>query len=94
MAKAKAQEQQQTQLWQTAAPVEFNPRLKENTQIQALLISARQGTGYEVAGGQMSHAIQSRATQVLLDFTAAGCAMRYMVDGQWETIAPTGSRNG
>ena len=79
-------EQPPPQLWQTVAPVEFSPKLSDNTKVQALLISTRQGAGYEVAAGQISHAIQSRATQVLLDFTAAGCAMRYMIDGLWEQL--------
>ena len=79
-------EQPPPQLWQSASPVEFTPKLDDNTQVQALLISSRQGAGFEVASGQISHAIQSRATQILLDFTAAGCAMRYMIDGLWEQL--------
>jgi type II secretory ATPase GspE/PulE/Tfp pilus assembly ATPase PilB-like protein len=79
-------EQPPPQLWQTASPVEFTPKLGDNTQIQSLLVSARQGSGFGVAAGQISHAIQARATQILLDFTAAGCAMRYQIDGQWEQL--------
>ncbi|MCA9138068.1 MAG: Flp pilus assembly complex ATPase component TadA [Planctomycetales bacterium] len=82
------------QLWQTVAPVEFGPKLTDKTQSQALLISARQGAGFEVAAGQVSHAIQSRATQILLDFTAAGCAMRYFIDGQWEQLPPLDRETG
>lgn len=93
MAKSK-QEPESTQLWQTVAPVDFSPKLESNTQVQALLISTRQGAGYEIAGGQMSHAIRSRATQVLLDFTAAGCAIRYMIDGQWEQLPPLDRESG
>ena len=89
-----AQEEEQLQLWQTAAPVEFTPKLSDNTQVQALLISTRQGAGYEVAGGQISHAIQARATHILLDFTAAGCAMRYQVDGLWEQLPPLDRETG
>ncbi|QEF96841.1 Type II secretion system protein E [Stieleria maiorica] len=79
-------EQPPPQLWQSVAPVEFAPKLSDNTKVQALLISTRQGAGFEVAAGQISHAIQSRATQILLDFTASGCAMRYMIDGLWEQL--------
>ncbi|MCO8122685.1 Flp pilus assembly complex ATPase component TadA [Stieleria sp. TO1_6] len=82
------------QLWQTTTPVEFSPKLNDNTQVQALLISTRQGAGFEVAAGQVSHAIGSRATQVLLDFTAAGCAMRYLIDGQWEQLPPLDRETG
>lgn len=79
-------EQPQPQLWQTVTPVEFAPKLDDNTQAQALLISTRQGAGFEIAAGQVSHAVQSRANQILMDFTAAGCAMRYQIDGQWEQL--------
>lgn len=87
-------EQPPPQLWQTTSPVEFGPKLDDKTQVQALLISTRQGAGYEVAAGQISHAIQSRATQILLDFTAAGCAMRYQIDGQWEQLPPLDRETG
>lgn len=87
-------EQPPPQLWQTVAPVEFTPKLAENTQVQSVLISTRQGAGFEVAAGQISHAIQSRATQVLLDFTAAGCAMRYQIDGMWEQLPPLDRETG
>ena len=35
-------EQEEPQLWQTAAPVEFVPHIDERTEAQALLISTRQ----------------------------------------------------
>ena len=87
-------EQAPPQLWQTAAPVEFAPKLDDNTQVQALLIATRQGAGFEIAAGQISHAIQSRATHLLLDFTASGCAMRYQVDGLWEQLPPLDRETG
>ena len=83
-----ADQQQQVQLWQTVQPVEFSPKLSDNTQAQALLIGARQNGGYQVIAGQISHAIQSRSTHILMDFTAGGCAMRYQIDGQWEQLPP------
>ncbi|MEM6468544.1 MAG: ATPase, T2SS/T4P/T4SS family [Planctomycetota bacterium] len=82
------------QLWQTVNPVEFTPKLPQNTQAQSLLISARQGAGFEIAAGQVSHAIQSRANQMLLDFTAAGCVIRYLVDGHWEQLPPLDRESG
>jgi len=88
------QPEQPLQLWQTVEPVEFKPKLDDNTQIQSLLITARQGAGYPVAAGQISHAIRSRADQVLLDFTAAGCAIRYQVDGQWEQLPALDRESG
>ena len=80
--------QEEVQLWQTVSPVEFAPHIAERTEAQSLLIMARQGAGFEVAGGQISHAIQSRATHMLLDFSKTGCAIRYQIDGAWESLPP------
>ncbi len=86
--------EEELQLWQTVSPVEFVPNLKERTEAQSLLISARQGAGYEVAGGQLSHAIRSRATHVLMDFSKTACAIRYQVDGAWEQLPPLDRETG
>ena len=86
--------EEQIQLWQTVAPVEFVPYTSDRTETQSLLILARQGVGYEVAGGQLSHAIRSRATHVLLDFSKTACAIRYQVDGAWEQLPPLDRETG
>ncbi|QDT05619.1 Type II secretion system protein E [Rubripirellula lacrimiformis] len=80
--------QEEIQLWQTVAPVEFAPRMSDRTQAQSLLILTRQGAGYQVIGGQLAHAIQARATHLLLDFSANACAIRYQIDGNWEQLPP------
>ena len=85
--------EEEIQLWQTVAPVEFAPKSAENTTAQSVLIQARQGVGFPIAAGQMSHAIQSRATHVLMDFSKTGCAMRYQVDGAWENVTSAGTGN-
>lgn len=87
-------EQEELQLWQTVAPVEFIPNLSERTEAQALLISTRQGAGYHIGGGQLAHAIQSRATHVLMDFSQAACAIRYQIDGNWEQLPPIDRETG
>lgn len=87
-------QQEEVQLWQTVTPVEFSPRLSERTEAQSLLIAARQGAGFAVAGGQLSHAIQARSTHMLLDFSQAACAIRYQVDGQWEQLPPIDRETG
>ncbi|MFK8113324.1 MAG: ATPase, T2SS/T4P/T4SS family [Rubripirellula sp.] len=87
-------QQEETQLWQTVAPVEFVPRIKERTEAQALLISTRQGPGYQVAGGQLAHAIQSRATHMLMDYSQNACAIRYQIDGNWEQLPPIDRETG
>ncbi len=87
-------EQEEIQLWQTVAPVEFIPKIAERTQAQSLLIATRQGPGYQVAGGQLAHAIQSRATHVLMDFSQNACAIRYQIDGNWEQLPPLDRETG
>ena len=87
-------EQEEPQLWQTAAPVEFVPHIDERTEAQALLISTRQGAGFEVAAGQLGHALQSRATHLLMDYSQNACAMRYQIDGAWEQLPPLDRETG
>jgi len=87
-------QQEEIQLWQTVAPVEFIPRIDDRMQAQSLLISTRQGPGYQVAGGQLAHAIQSRATHVLMDFSQNACALRYQIDGNWEQLPPLDRETG
>lgn len=89
-----AKQTEELQLWQTVAPVDFSPRLPDRNEAQALLITVRQGPGYPVAGGQLAHAITSRADQILLDFSAAACAIRYQVDGNWEQLPPLDRETG
>lgn len=87
-------QQEELQLWQTVAPIEFAPKIKDRSEAQSVLINARQGAGYAIAGGQISHAIQSRATHMLMDFSKAACAIRYQVDGQWESLPPLDRETG
>jgi len=79
---------QEVQIWQTANPATLTPRIDDKSQQQAVLISARQGAGYPVATGQIGHAIQSRATHLMLVYTQAACAIQYQIDGQWEQLPP------
>jgi type II secretory ATPase GspE/PulE/Tfp pilus assembly ATPase PilB-like protein len=87
-------QQEEIQPWQTVAPVEFAPKTSERTAAQSVLIQARQGAGFEVAAGQLSHAIQGRATHMLLDFSKTGCAIRYQIDGAWEMLEPLDRETG
>lgn len=87
-------EQEELQLWQTVDPVDFAPNIAERTEAQALLITTRQGAGYQIGGGQLGHAIKSRATHVLMDFSQNACAIRYQVDGNWEQLPPLDRETG
>lgn len=93
MARKKATAEE-LQLWQTAPPVEFATTVGDANQRQASLIAARQTPGYPVAAGQIGHALLSRATQMLLDFSQQAVAMRYQVDGIWETLPPLPRETG
>lgn len=84
----------EVQLWQTVAPVEFSPKLDTPSETQALLINARQGAGFTIAGGQLAHAISSRATHLLLDFSAQATNIRYQIDGAWEQLPPLDRESG
>ena len=87
-------QEEEPQPWQTVAPVEFVPGLKDQSEAQALLIRTRQGAGYAIAGGQLAHAVESRATHVLMDFSRDACAIRYQIDGQWEQLPPLDRQTG
>lgn len=75
-------------LWQTGPSVEFVPPVKDKNEAQSLLINVRQNPGHEIAAGQLGHAIESRATRVLMDFTSHACSLRYQIDGSWEQLPP------
>jgi type II secretory ATPase GspE/PulE/Tfp pilus assembly ATPase PilB-like protein len=83
-----AANKEEIQIWQTANPATLTPYVDDKTQQQSLMILARQGAGHAVATGQIGHAIASRATHLMFDYTQSACAMRYQVDGQWEQLPP------
>src|SRR6056297_2067934 len=84
----KKQATEELQPWQTVTPVALNVTSGDRNAQQALEIRGRQEPGHPVAAGQVAHALQARATHWLMDFNAQGVAMRYQVDGMWESIPP------
>jgi type II secretory ATPase GspE/PulE/Tfp pilus assembly ATPase PilB-like protein len=88
MAKKQKQTQEELQPWQLFPPVEVVPAISDKSEQQSQLIQARQSPGFPVAGGQIAHAMQNRAEQILLDYTQQGVGIRYMVDGLWEQVPP------
>lgn len=81
---AKQQTVEELQPWQLFPPVELIPAIKDKNAQQSTLIQARQTPGFPVAGGQVSHVMNNRANQALLDYGQQGVAIRYLVDGLWE----------
>ncbi len=80
--------QEEVQIWQTAPPATLTPKIKDKNEQQSVLIAARQSPGYPIIAGQVGHALLSRASHILLDFSQAACAVRYQIDGQWEQLPP------
>jgi type II secretory ATPase GspE/PulE/Tfp pilus assembly ATPase PilB-like protein len=89
-----AKKEAEVQFWQTVSPVEISPNIETKSEAQTLLITTRQGAGFEVGAGLLAHAIQSRATHVLMDFSQQACALRYQVDGVWEQVPPLDRETG
>ncbi len=89
-----AQQEEEIQLWQTVKPAEFVPHVDDRSEAQALLISTRQGVGYQIAAGQLAHAIESRSSHILMDYSQNACSIRYQVDGNWEQLPPLDRESG
>lgn len=88
MAAARKQKQEELQDWQLAPPATLTPQEDDALRQQQILIDARQQAGFPVAGGQIGHAIESRAERVMLDYSQSACAVRYQIDGHWEACPP------
>lgn len=88
MIRKKKQAVEDLQPWQLFPPADISPAIDDKTEQQSLLIQARQAPGFPVAAGQISHAMASRATHALLDYTQQGVGIRYQVDGLWEPVPP------
>jgi len=69
-------------------PIEFKPPAGNNQEQQGVLIACRSIPQYGVAVMMVAQALNSRADQVLIDFTAQGAAIRFRVDGLWEKMPP------
>jgi type II secretory ATPase GspE/PulE/Tfp pilus assembly ATPase PilB-like protein len=75
-------------------PVEFKPAAPSTQLQQGVLISCRAIPQYGTAVMVVAQAINSRADQILLDFTAQGAAVRFRVDGLWEKMPPLDRETG
>lgn len=69
-------------------PIEFKPPASSGQEQQGVLIACRAIPQYGVAVMLAAQALNSRADQVLVDFTAQGAAIRFRVDGLWEKMPP------
>ncbi len=74
--------------------VDFKPKAPDKQAQQGILIACRGIEQFPSAAALMAQALVSRADQVLLDFSQQGVAVRFRVDGLWETMPamdrPTG----
>lgn len=69
-------------------PIEFKPTAYSKEESQGVLIACRQLPGFPTIAAIIAMAMQGRAEKVLLDLTAQGTAVRFRVDGIWETSKP------
>jgi type II secretory ATPase GspE/PulE/Tfp pilus assembly ATPase PilB-like protein len=74
--------------------IEFKPMAPSSQLQQGVLISCRASPQYGHAVMVIAHAINTRADQILLDFSAQGSAVRYRVDGLWEKMPPMDRETG
>jgi len=69
-------------------PIEFKPPASSGQQQQGVLVACRAIPQYGVAVMLTAQALNSRADQILIDFTAQGASIRFRVDGLWEKMPP------
>jgi type II secretory ATPase GspE/PulE/Tfp pilus assembly ATPase PilB-like protein len=85
--KAKA-DNVQKEAYEYGAPVEFVPQGGTDQQNQSNLIASRQSPAFVPAKELIADAINQRADKILMDFTAEGVSVKYMVDGNWLAANP------
>ncbi len=66
--------------------LDFKPKVKDSNEEQGVLIACRGIEQYPQAVILSAQAVKNRADQVLLDFSKAGVAVRFRVDGLWENM--------
>jgi type II secretory ATPase GspE/PulE/Tfp pilus assembly ATPase PilB-like protein len=69
-------------------PIEFKPKAAGKQEQQGILIACRGMEQFEATSTVLAQALMVRADQVLLDFSQQGVAIRFRVDGLWESQAP------
>lgn len=69
-------------------PLEFKPPVGDKQQQQGLLVSCRQVEQFPNVIMLIAQALKNRADQILMDFAQQGVAVRFRVDGLWETMPP------
>lgn len=85
----KKKKEQDRPLYETLPPVHFKAMGAESRQLdEGNLLAAKQMPGFPIASGLMAHALISRATRIMLDYTKTAVAVRYDVDGIWMNVDP------
>lgn len=69
-------------------PLEFKPLVGDKQQQQGLLLACRQVEQFPNVIMLIAQALKNRADQILMDFAQQGVAVRFRVDGLWETMPP------
>ncbi|MFO0014677.1 MAG: ATPase, T2SS/T4P/T4SS family [Planctomycetota bacterium] len=66
--------------------LEIKPMGISKDEATGLIIACKQLPGYPIALVLVANAISGRADRILIDYSAQGAAVRYRVDGMWETL--------
>jgi type II secretory ATPase GspE/PulE/Tfp pilus assembly ATPase PilB-like protein len=74
--------------WEYGAAVDFLGQSGDKTTDQGNLIAARQSPHFIPAKELMADGLGMRAEKIMLDYTADGVAVQYMIDGMWHNAAP------
>lgn len=88
LGKGGGKQQEMKQAWEMGPPVEMTSTSKLQAQNQAQMIEARQSPGFVPVKILLADAFDNRADKIMLDFTAEGVAVRYMIDGVWQVATP------
>lgn len=88
LGKRKKRDDRRRAPYEYGAPVDYSPQSGNKTVDQGNLVAARQAPAFVPGKELMADAINNRAEKILLDYTAEGVTVKYMIDGVWHNAAP------
>ncbi|HBE66695.1 MAG TPA: general secretion pathway protein GspE [Planctomycetaceae bacterium] len=74
--------------------IDFKPKAEDKQAEQGVLIACRGLEQFPAAVILLAQAVDTRADQVLMDFSQQGAAVRFRVDGMWEAMPPMDRATG